>query len=73
MFLAAYCSSPPGWARNGRELFYYYGNKMMAVDIKKEPTFMAGKARLLFEGEHTFGDISQDSQRVLMIQAVEPE
>ena len=64
----------PRWARNGRELFYYYGNKMMAVDIKTEPTFTAGKPRLLFEGQFIANyDVSPDGQRFLMIQAVEPE
>jgi Tol biopolymer transport system component len=63
----------PCWARNGRELFYYYGNKMMAVDTKTEPTFAAGKPRLLFEGRFGGYDVSQDGQRFLMIQAVEPE
>jgi Tol biopolymer transport system component len=63
----------PRWARNGRELFYYYGNKMMAVDIKTEPAFTAGRPRMLFEGQYVGNyDVSQDSQRFLMVQAVEP-
>jgi Tol biopolymer transport system component len=37
------------WAANG-ELFYRAGNKMMAVEIKTQPTLMLGKLRLLFEG-----------------------
>ena len=31
--------SKPLWARNGRELFYLSGDKMMAVDITTEPSF----------------------------------
>ena len=47
---------------------------MMAVDIKTEPSFTAGKPKLLFEREHKdFGDVSPDGQRFLMTQAVEPE
>ncbi len=67
--------SNPRWARNGRELFYRNGNKMMAANIKTEPTFTAGKPRLLFEGQFAAGggDVSPDGQRFLMIQAVEPE
>ena len=29
----------PVWNRNGRELFYRSGNKMMAVDITTQPSF----------------------------------
>jgi Tol biopolymer transport system component len=66
--------SAPCWARNGRELFYSYQSKMMAVDIRTGPTFTAGKPRLLFEGQFTaFEDVSPDAHRFLMIQAVEPE
>ena len=47
----------PAWARNGRELFYRvlsggrWGGKrkMMAVKITTDPTFIAGKPRMLFE------------------------
>jgi Tol biopolymer transport system component/predicted Ser/Thr protein kinase len=63
----------PLWARNGRELFYSNGSQMMTVDIKTEPTFTAGKPRLLFEGQYVAYDVSQDGQRFLMVQAVEPE
>jgi Tol biopolymer transport system component len=65
--------SEPRWARNGHELFYRDGNKMMAVDIKTGPTFAAGKHRILFEGQFLAYDVSLDSQRFLMIQAVELE
>jgi eukaryotic-like serine/threonine-protein kinase len=64
----------PRWAHNGNELFYRNGNKMMAVDIKTEPTFTAGKPRLLFEGQFEASyDVSQDGQRFFMIQFVELE
>jgi Tol biopolymer transport system component len=63
----------PRWARNGRELFYSNGNKMMVVDIQTEPTFTAGKPRLLFEGQYGGWDVAPDGQRFLMIQSVEPE
>ena len=64
----------PRWARNGRELFYRNGSRMMAVDIQTEPTFTAGKPRLLFEGQYAdYWDVAPDGQRFLMTQAVEPE
>jgi eukaryotic-like serine/threonine-protein kinase len=60
------------WARSGRELFYVNGNKVMAVDIKTEPLFAAGKPRLLFEGQFGGLDVAPDG-RFLMVQPVEPE
>ena len=42
----------PVWNRNGRELFYRSGDKMMAVDIATQPSFAAGKPRMLFEGPY---------------------
>jgi serine/threonine-protein kinase len=68
----------PVWNRNGRELFYRNGNKMMAVDIATQPSFAAGKPRVLFEGQYapTQGtspnyDVSADGQRFLMLKPVE--
>jgi Tol biopolymer transport system component len=70
----------PLWSRNGRELFYRNGDKMMAVEITTQPTFTAGSPRLLFEGRYEFSpngvagyDVSLDGQRFLMVQPVEPE
>jgi serine/threonine-protein kinase len=68
----------PVWNRNGRELFYRSGDKMMAVDIATQPGFTAGKPRVLFEGQFlptpaTFPnyDVSPDGQRFLMLKPVE--
>jgi len=68
----------PVWNRNGRELFYRNGDKMIAVDIVAQPNFVAGKPRLLFEGKHelspgTFAyyDVSPDGQHFLMLKASE--
>ena len=66
----------PAWNRNGRELFYRSGNKMMAVVITTEPTLSAGKPRMLFEGRYLRSDfpqtgmaydVSPDGQRFLMV------
>jgi eukaryotic-like serine/threonine-protein kinase len=38
------------WNRNGRELFYRSGTKMMAVEVNTVPTFSAGKPTQLFDG-----------------------
>jgi len=63
----------PVWAGNG-EIFYRNGNKMMAVDATTQPTFSAGKPKMLFEGAYVPSlatmpnyDISADGQRFLMI------
>ena len=69
----------PAWAPSGRELFYRNGQKMMAVDIQTDPTFVAGRPRMLFEGPYwntTPGrgyDVSPDGRRFLMIPGAEPE
>ena len=44
----------PMWSRDGRELFYRIGGKMMAVAIATEPELAPGSPTLLFEG----GDLS---------------
>jgi Tol biopolymer transport system component len=68
----------PVWNPNGRELFYRSGDKMMAVEIAAQPSFAAGKPRMLFEGPYepsavTFPnyDVSPDGQRFLMVKANE--
>jgi Tol biopolymer transport system component len=62
------------WNRNGRELFYRSGNKMMAVDIATQPGFIVGKPRMVFEGPYMPTpatlpnyDVSPDGQRFLMV------
>jgi Tol biopolymer transport system component len=68
----------PVWNRNGRELFYRIGDKMMAVEITTQPGFAAGTPRVLFEGRYEPApfpvanyDVSPDGQRFLMLKPVE--
>src|SRR5467141_1450529 len=70
----------PAWNSNGRELFYRSGDKMMAVDIATQPSFTAGKPRVLFEGRYNPApgtnpnyDVSRDGQRFLMLKPSEQE
>ena len=51
-------------------------SKVMAVDVTPQPTFSAGKPRILFEGQYlrsefpligTAYDLSPDGQRFLMV------
>src|SRR5262249_16688658 len=41
----------PVWARNGRELFYLNGDRMMAVAVTSDPTFSVSKPTVLFEAK----------------------
>ena len=70
----------PAWNSNGRELYYRNGDKMMAVDIATQPSFTAGKPRVLFEGRYVPSpatspnyDVSPDGQRFLMLKPNEQE
>lgn len=66
----------PRWSRNGQELFYLNGNKMMSIAVETKPTFKAGTPRLLFQsgsfdaaGFDIAGnyDVAHDGQHFLMI------
>jgi serine/threonine-protein kinase len=72
----------PAWNRNGKELFYRSGNKVMALDVTTQPGFSPGKPHMLFEGQYsatewplidTAYDVSPDGQRFLMTKAAEQE
>jgi Tol biopolymer transport system component len=67
----------PIWSKDGRELFYRNGNKMMAVTIaEKGDTLEPGRPTLLFEarfavsdvsGGDAWYDVSHDGTRFLML------
>ena len=76
----------PMWARDGRELFYRNGDKMMAVAIDTEPELSSAKPVLLFEGPYaqdesltssfetpliTNYDVAPDGEGFIMIQQEE--
>lgn len=67
----------PQWAKDGTELFYRTGERMMAVEVEIDPTFRVGVPRPLFEGRfqyinvvRTNYDVAADG-RFLMIRPVE--
>jgi hypothetical protein len=69
----------PVWNRNGRELFYRSGTRLV-VEVTTQPTFSAGRPRLVFEGMYLASlfpltgvayDVSPDGQRFLMVQEAE--
>jgi len=69
----------PVWARNGRELFFRSGDRMMVVSVRTEPVFAIGSPQALFAGRYLFGDfgpaydVSADGQRFLMVKPVPPK
>ena len=68
----------PVWNRNGRELFYRSGNKMMAVDITTQPSFLRAspgcslRDRTCRPRQRSPNyDVSPDGQRFLMLKPSE--
>jgi serine/threonine-protein kinase len=58
----------PVWARDGRELFYSWGDQLWVADVQTGSNFSAGPPRLLLERPGwVFGDVSLDGQRFLMV------
>ena len=56
------------WRRDGRELFYRSGNKMMAVSVRLGDDLVLGKPRLLFNAEFDEEyDVTADGQRFVMV------
>jgi Tol biopolymer transport system component/tRNA A-37 threonylcarbamoyl transferase component Bud32 len=72
-------ATEPAWARNGRELFFRNGEKMMAVAVASQSGFRAEKPRLLFTGPYVQAatrvnyDVSPDGQRFVMLQPGQQE
>jgi Tol biopolymer transport system component/DNA-binding winged helix-turn-helix (wHTH) protein len=65
------------WSRDGRQLFYRQGNKMMAVDMQTGTPLKGRAPRFLFEGTFsrsgfwTNYDVAADGQRFLMLKEVD--
>jgi serine/threonine-protein kinase len=62
------------WSPDGRELIYNAGDAITAVTVETDPTFKAGKCKVLFRGPFIRGygetpswDISPDGKRLLII------
>ena len=68
--------SRPEWARDGRELFYRSQGRLMAIDVRTEPSFRMGTPRELFTAEQLAAyrqsfDVSSDGERFLFVEDVE--
>ena len=65
----------PRWSRNGKELFYRTGNRMMVVDVIWIPDLVLSPPRTLFDQRYSSAlggttpnyDVSPDGQRFLMV------
>jgi serine/threonine protein kinase/Tol biopolymer transport system component len=70
----------PVWGRDGRELFYREGDRMMVVGLTGlDGDLRAGRPRTLFEGRFMKGsidagnfDVTPDGQRLVMVEADQP-
>jgi serine/threonine-protein kinase len=86
--ISAEGGSDPVWRRDGRELFYRVGDKMMAVAVTTQVGFKAAKPQLLWEGHYSHGmssscgppgatsanyDVTNDGQRFLMVQDIDQD
>jgi serine/threonine-protein kinase len=66
----------PVWSRDGRELFYRYGDDMCVVDVTPGPSFSASVPRVLFTKEvHNLSrsgdanyDVMPDGQHFVMLE-----
>jgi len=70
----------PVWSKDGKELFYRVGNRMMTVNIETEPELKVADPELLFDGRllatDSWGsnyDVSSDGQRFLMVEEDEEQ
>jgi hypothetical protein len=64
----------PLWSRNGKEIFYRVGNKMMVVEVSAGVDLTLSQPRQLFEHRYVFQnvsfanyDVSPDGQRFVMV------
>jgi eukaryotic-like serine/threonine-protein kinase len=67
--------SGPRWRRDGQELFYFSGRKLMSVEVTAGPGFQAGVLKPLFEAtvvaggsnlDYHYWDVTADGKRFLI-------
>ncbi|MBZ5499161.1 MAG: serine/threonine-protein kinase [Acidobacteriia bacterium] len=57
----------PRWSRDGRELFYRQGNKVMAVPLEIGSTIIPGKPQMITDGPYELAyDVMPDGRLVLI-------
>ena len=68
----------PRWIRNGREITYRNGSKMMSVAVQRQPAFQTGRPIELFNSKFDRGfgvagyDVTPDGQTFLMTRSEHP-
>jgi eukaryotic-like serine/threonine-protein kinase len=69
----------PGWARSGRELFYWQGpGKIFSVSVQPGTNFVYGPAKVVVDGRYLAPqngrpyDVSLDGERFVMIKNAAP-
>jgi dipeptidyl aminopeptidase/acylaminoacyl peptidase len=72
--LSSQGGTQPLWSRNGKEIFYRVGNKMMVVDVSAGVDHILSQPGQLFEQRYVFQnvslanyDVSPDGQRFVMV------
>jgi serine/threonine-protein kinase len=63
-------ASSPRWSRDGRELFYREGGKLMSVPVRFSPSFEAGKPQVVLEESYAPYDVDLTGQRFVMARPV---
>jgi Tol biopolymer transport system component len=71
----------PLWSRDGKELFFRSGNKLISLPVQNSADFSTGPARVLFEGQFATSsqpgippyEISPDGQTFYFVQDDAPE
>jgi len=63
----------PVWSRDGKELYFIEGDKLMAVPVSSSPSFEAGSPAVLFKIPGDMGgfDVSPDGQRFIVTLVVQ--
>jgi len=68
--ISANGGTAPRWRRDGKEVFYVDGNRLMAGSVTTLPAFSVGTPKLLFEKQVLQSaqyDVSADGQRFLLL------
>ena len=63
----------PRWSPDGKEIFFRWGDTMMAATVELRPHFTSDTAHLLFTGRylHAGRDYETDGRRFLLMKSAE--
>ena len=63
----------PRWSPDGKEIFFRWGDAMMAATVELRPHFTSDTAHLLFTGRylHAGRDYETDGRRFLLMKSAE--